>query len=475
MERVRCFLNKLHSNIDKHLKIKSIKKRPNANHGLWVGFLLPACLIACICNSTVSHVFKLTCACSWGLTLATFLFIIFTSITDKNLTTWNDILAPGLSTTILCSTLLNRGIIFSLTSGFSTSIGFKYGLLLILNHCPLSFTLGEAFLITQAVVLFLYSSIVHLSSSIYETPISNHEIITNILEVGLLTVLLVVITLFNMRLKMNITKFFVVVFMYISLMLATLHFTLRQSPILWIITYIFTDLKKILMIVYWAAASGLGTIAIATQTSIGSKASTARRKIFHILSVAVYLPGFIFECDLIYLASGIAFAGQIALETVRKLNLGWFSEMLDDGFYVFSDEKDVGGISLTPMYLLIGIATPLFIHPAPCDPSATGLLILLSGILSVGIGDTAASYFGSKYGKRKWPGSSKSLEGTFASIASQILLITCLSKLGFISFNTMTMFISLIAVLVNAMVEALTDQVDNLTLPLITFFILIFG
>lgn len=68
------------------------------------------------------------------------------------------------------------------------------------------------------------------------------------------------------------------------------------------------------MIVYWAAASGLGTIAIATQTSIGSKASTARRKIFHILSVAVYLPGFIFECDLIYLASGIAFAGQIALE-----------------------------------------------------------------------------------------------------------------------------------------------------------------
>lgn len=56
------------------------------------------------------------------------------------------------------------------------------------------------------------------------------------------------------------------------------------------------------------------------------------------------------------------------------------------------------------MYLLIGIATPLFVHPAPCDPSAMGLLVLLSGILSVGIGDTAASYFGSKYGKHKWPG-----------------------------------------------------------------------
>lgn len=68
------------------------------------------------------------------------------------------------------------------------------------------------------------------------------------------------------------------------------------------------------MIIYWAAASALGGIAISTQTSLGSKASTARRKIFHILAVAVYLPGFIFECDLIYLASGIALAAQIALE-----------------------------------------------------------------------------------------------------------------------------------------------------------------
>lgn len=88
------------------------------------------------------------------------------------------------------------------------------------------------------------------------------------------------------------------------------------------------------------------------------------------------------------------------------------------------DEKD-NSISLTPLYLFCGLSFPLWM-PTNNLP----LLTLLSGIVTIGIGDTAASFVGSKWGSHKWANSDKSIEGTTACILSQVGLITVLAFLG---------------------------------------------
>lgn len=56
---------------------------------------------------------------------------------------------------------------------------------------------------------------------------------------------------------------------------------------------------------------------------------------------------------------------------------------------------------------MAGCSLPLWIHPSTCDVTDSGqfnLIPLMSGLLSIGLGDTAASVAGSKIGKYRWSG-----------------------------------------------------------------------
>ena len=112
---------------------------------------------------------------------------------------------------------------------------------------------------------------------------------------------------------------------------------------------------------------------------------------------------------------------------------------------------------MTNLYLLAGVSLPIWLTP---DLDHTNKLILLSGVLSIGVGDSAASIVGSKFGKIKFPDSQKTLEGTLASIVAQLLFVCFVSNLS------LGIVISICFV---SFVEALTTQVDNVVLPLLLF------
>jgi dolichol kinase len=64
-------------------------------------------------------------------------------------------------------------------------------------------------------------------------------------------------------------------------------------------------------------------------------------------------------------------------------------------------------------------------------------LAQLSGIISVGIGDSLASIIGSKIGTRKWPGTKRTLEGSLGGLIAQFIFIACLWYLGMYNMSIM--------------------------------------
>lgn len=132
---------------------------------------------------------------------------------------------------------------------------------------------------------------------------------------------------------------------------------------------------------------GVTVVAVAWQMNRNEKSNTRTRKIFHLLIVFVFVPGLIYQCAFLFVASGIALALMIVLETMRLIQLEPIHNLLEQAVKCFIDEKDAGAVALTPIYLLVGCSAPLWLHPCPCDlTDSVGfeILPLMAGVISVG-------------------------------------------------------------------------------------------
>ncbi|THV02843.1 hypothetical protein K435DRAFT_748744 [Dendrothele bispora CBS 962.96] len=190
----------------------------------------------------------------------------------------------------------------------------------------------------------------------------------------------------------------------------------------------------------------------------------ARRKFFHALTVVMFVPGVAFDPAFTHLCFSAAFALFTFTEYVRYFAIYPFGAAVHLFMNEFLDHKDSGTAILSHFYLLTGCAGSLWLE-------GRSSLVKFTGILVLGVGDALASVVGKRIGIHRWsPTTSKTVEGSFAYTASIVICAWILRLFGMVeSFSTFR-YASVIGI--SSVLEALSDQNDNLTLPLFTWSLL---
>ncbi|KAJ8718374.1 hypothetical protein PYW08_002611 [Mythimna loreyi] len=443
----------------------AIATRPSASNGLWCCLLLPTVLIVYSIMYPVSELYIFLTYISIGLLSYSFLFIAFMSVSCLVLKEkfYGGCEASSFVATLLIYGLQGQGIIFSLTLSVIAVCLYSAMLRLALTDCPQTFTIGEAMVVGQSIAL---SSVMAICVTLYDMGDKQDEEMQFINSVNFTILSSVGIIVTALSVFRGLPKTLAVLGYLVSIAgtyaLMILHVQVGVDCIVKIVAYIVLDIEKLKLIFFWAVLVGIAVVVVLMRTKLNVKASTVTRKTFHVLASLVFLTGIVYDIKLMYLATGVGFAALILVEALRKSGIETISPALQAAFLVYSDEKDSGCFAMTPIYLYVGLACPLLLVPIHSGFE----LELLSGVLSIGVGDTAASWFGSKYGFNKWADGKKSVEGTVFNILSQVAVVYGLQLFELLDVPK-ALFRVIVTATISGLVEAKTDQVDNLILPLV--------
>lgn len=185
---------------------------------------------------------------------------------------------------------------------------------------------------------------------------------------------------------------------------------------------------RLLISAYCGAVLFVG-IAVVLQLSSVVEVDT-RRKVFHGMMVAMFLPTIFIDPGFVALALVLVLAIFLLLDLFRASQLPPISKPLTYFLAPYVDGRDHRGpVIVSHIFLLIGCAIPLWLSLSGAPRLGTqpweGWEVgsrdvgMVSGVICVGMGDAAASLIGRRYGRLKWFwGGGKSLEGSTAFAAA---------------------------------------------------------
>ncbi|XP_050326940.1 dolichol kinase isoform X1 [Bactrocera neohumeralis] len=457
----------------------SLFVRPNASPGYWLCLLLPLAFASNLihenkCNTQISTQPMLTIA-AVGMSIDTLCLFLYMFCKTGLLLKLFISFVPGFITTILYKVLLQQSWSYGLFWGFIITFIYQKSYIRVLRGLPGCFSFGEASILVQGLMLFLLNVILKFFTLLLKTENRSTFEDLNIIMMCALTYLLAICGLLTAAKVLRGPTYFYAL-MFILVIGVTSTPITDPVPIIFLLNFILQDQVRVYIVVFYVIMVLLTFLTVWWQIGNEEKASTRIRKIFHVLIVLVFIPGIIYQCSFLYIATGVALAIFTVFELIRVCNIPPLAIPLRRAFASFSDEKDAGLLALTPFCLLIGCSIPLWISSCPCGENEytndnSRLLSILAGVLTIGFGDTAASVVGSKFGRIKWRSSKKSLEGTLAFMVMTFLATMFLNYFGYTKLSAMKWFSTSIAILTTSLVEAHTDQIDNLTLPLIFYII----
>ncbi len=255
----------------------------------------------------------------------------------------------------------------------------------------------------------------------------------------------------------------------------------EESPILWICRQVFHPTYTYLRVglcLYWVLVMALCFPLIPWVSERFKLRCIVARKLFHFVALAMFLPAVIFDSEFLSIAIGVALGLVILLEFLPTAMV----PMVRSYYSTFLDHNDSNELAVTHIALLLGCALPLWLTngagATTCSPfPLNGPFLSASGILVLGIGDSAAAVVGSIYGQWNWTwaGNNRTVEGSVAMFVSLLIAFVLLNELT--TSNTSvncpeldhTCPLGLLTVLlpvgIVVIVEAVTTELDNIILP----------
>lgn len=181
---------------------------------------------------------------------------------------------------------------------------------------------------------------------------------------------------------------------------------------------------RLVLAAYWVTVIAIGLLVV-FRLSPFYEVDT-RRKVFHFMMVAMFLPAIYVDPGWCALALAIVLAIFLLLDLLRASQLPPLSKPITNFLHPYTDGRDhCGPVVISHIFLLIGCAIPLWLSLASLPRTGTGYrrgwevptrdLSMVAGVVCVGLGDAAASLIGRRYGHHKWLWKGgKSIEGSVA-------------------------------------------------------------
>ncbi|CAF3907984.1 unnamed protein product [Rotaria sp. Silwood2] len=226
------------------------------------------------------------------------------------------------------------------------------------------------------------------------------------------------------------TQFYIsLITIFSSVFLPQAYFFLNENPFIWLFNYILNKAHRVYLLLFWLIISLFSLLIVNLHLKFTKNLNikhekTIIRKYFHFLAIIVYTSGILFDTNLLIMCSVAFIVLLLLLECMKIRNIAPLGNLIRNAWNMYEDEKDTGSMMVSHLFLIIGLSYPVWL----ADDNRR--LAQLSGIISVGVGDSIASIVGSKLGTHKWPGTKRTLEGSLAGLFAQFIFIASMWYFG---------------------------------------------
>lgn len=331
-----------------------------------------------------------------------------------------------------------------------------------------SFSLGETSIVVQLITASYLTWALTFYSEISEAGPFKVNLTTNIvLNIGVIifSFILIPCHLF-VEGKRTITRYTLIALgssVCYARVQSLISETSNLDPPTWLVGHILETHQRVSLFMLWLLTlTGCVSFSSVWSKLLGQTNSLIR-KVFHVAICVAFISGFNQDLEFTRFAAGGMVIVMLFVEMIRAWRLEPMGECLENVCRALRGGWDNQYLTLSHIYLLVGAFIPLWLIPVEPD-TKNNKLLLSSGLIALGIGDTAAAIIGSFFGRTTLgKKSKKTMEGLFGNFFAMILF-----KLYWIGYNNfLSEYSFVLAAIFTSLIEAITVSCDNLILPLV--------